>query len=286
MLRAKHDVHLGPVWHAGRQKPPKGRIRQSPLNFPAQHIDIAEKCYGGLIGGRIVDIIGRAALDDLACPHQRDFVGHSHGLFGFMGDQQHRGALFLKKIKRFVADSVPQTVVQPRKRLVHQHDPRFRGQRARQSDALLFAAGQFMRIGIDKMPQPDAVQQAECAAALFGPRTLQSKGDVLADTQMRKQGKILKHQTDFAPFRWHITVRPADHPPVDQNASAVLLFDPGNHPQRCGFAAARWAQQAGDMPRLDGQRYPIDNRLAVKETRQVAYFQPWCLHILPFGISR
>ena len=220
-------------------------------------------------------MIGGALLHDPAIAHQSDFIGHAHRLGGFMGDQQDSGPLGLEHIQRLVPDIITQPVIKPRKRLVHQHDLGARGKGAGQSDALLFAARQFMRIGVDMADHADAGQQFG-NTGLHAGTTFQAKAHVLRHAQMRKQGKILKHQANPPALGRGMGDGIADHLTIDTDLPAVLGIHPRNDPQGGRFAAARRAQQTGHLPRHDLQRHIIDDAPPTETAGQVANLQPGC----------
>ena len=95
MLGSDDDIHPCPIGYTRGQKLTKGSISQRALNVAADHIDIAEKCSGGLIDRRIVDVIGRTVLHNAPLSHQGNFVGHAHRFTRFMGDQEDGSAFIL-----------------------------------------------------------------------------------------------------------------------------------------------------------------------------------------------
>ena len=172
-----------------------------------------------------------------------------------MRDQQNRRAFFFQKRQGGIADPVAQTVVQARKGLIHQHDARARGQGAGQGHALLLPPRQLMRVLVGKAGQIDLVQKFRHPPGLLGRIALQAKGDVARHGQMRKQRKILKHQTHAAGFGRQVDCGAKDFDPVNPDAARVRPIHPSNHPQRGGLAAARRAQQTHHLARLNRQRH-------------------------------
>ena len=271
MLGPDHDVDGGSVGNTGCEELAEWCIRQRPMHFAFDHVDIAEESRGLDIDRRVVDIVGRTALHDAAVAHQGDLVGHAHRLAGFMRDQQHRCAFVLEDRQRLVTDVIAQTVVEARKRLVHQHDPRPRGQRPCQRHALLFAARKLVRVVVDMRQHPDLRQKVAHARAIIPAR--QTEGHVPPHGQMRKQGEILKHQPDVAGLWRLLKAAVTDQFPVDMNLAAVLRLDTGDDAQGCGLAAAGRPQKARHLPRPHGQADIIDDAAAAKVLDDVPDFK-------------
>mmetsp|Transcript_23679 Transcript_23679/g.42234 ORF Transcript_23679/g.42234 Transcript_23679/m.42234 type:complete len:364 (+) Transcript_23679:741-1832(+) len=259
MLGAKHDVHGRPIRHTRCQKPAKGRHGQRPLNCGPQPVRIAEKRDRGAIDRPRVNIIRRTALHDLTIAHQRNFVGHAHRFIRLMRHQKDAGILLLEDRQSLVADAVAQAVVETRKRLIHQHDPRTRGQGPGQRHTLLFPPRQLMRVHVDETAHMDPLQHLfdPGTARILGAR--QPVGHIACNAQMRKQGKVLKHQANLAPFRRDTIHRVADQGAIDVNLARILHFDTCNHAQRGGLAAARRADKDAELAVLDFQVHVKDD---------------------------
>ena len=126
---------------------------------------------------RIEQQLGAAArprqvdIDDLPdaagrARHHHDLVGEEHRLLDRMGDEQHRLAVALPDVEQVVLQPRAGMRIERAERLVHQQHFGMIGQRARQRDALLHAAGQFLRIEILKALEADHLDQR--AALRFG----------------------------------------------------------------------------------------------------------------------
>ena len=77
-----------------------------------------------------------------------------------MGDEEDSGPLLVEDVEGLVADAVAQAVVEAGEGLVHQQDRRPRRQRAGERDALLLAAGEFVRKAAGMAAEPDPLEQA------------------------------------------------------------------------------------------------------------------------------
>ncbi len=191
-----------------------------------------------------------------------------------MGDQQNGRILFAQDIEGLVTDAVAQAIVEARKRLVHQHDAGARGKGACQRHALLLATRQLMRIRLVILRQPHALQQFGHPRGIRLSVTRQTERHVLFDAEMREKREILKHQADMATFRRDTKHRVADQIAIDMDLALILHLDTRDHPQRCRFATARRAEQAGHLSRHDTQRHVLDHHATVVTPREIVDFEP------------
>ena len=82
---------------------------------------------------------------------------------------------------------------------------------------------------------------------------MQAKGDIVPNGKMRKQSVTLKNHGDIALAGSNVI----NDLPVHFQLAAGDLFQPGDHPQSCSFAAAGRAKQdeALAFPDLEVQRF-------------------------------
>ena len=106
---------------------------------------------------------GRALLDDDAAVHEDDAVRDVAGEAHLVRDHEHRHAA-LGQVLHDVEDAAHELGVERRGDLVEEHDVRVHGQRPRDGDALLLAAGELRREVVG------AVRQAHLGEALVGDR--------------------------------------------------------------------------------------------------------------------
>jgi hypothetical protein len=82
--------------------------------------------------------------------------------------------------------------------------------------------------------------------------------NVLAHGHMGPQGVRLENHPQVAPFRRNenLFVRVAHYAPADYDSPRRGRFDPCNHPQKCGLAAAAGAKKGdeltGSYPQIEG----------------------------------
>jgi hypothetical protein len=95
---------------------------------------------------RLVDFGGRRHLDDLAMAHHRDAVGHGHGLFLVVGDDDEGEAEALLQVHQLELGFLAQLLVEGAERLVEQQHLGALGQRTGERHALALAAGELVRL--------------------------------------------------------------------------------------------------------------------------------------------
>ncbi len=95
---------------------------------------------------RFVDLGRRGHLDDLAVAHDGDAVGHGHGLFLVVGDDDEGQAEVLLQVHQLELRFLAQLLVERAERLVEQQHLRPLGERAGQRHALALAAGELVRL--------------------------------------------------------------------------------------------------------------------------------------------
>ena len=127
-----------------------------------------------------------------------------------------------------------------------------------------------MRVFVGVVLEADAGQGAARGdARLGGGQVLQPEHDVLQDRHVREQGVVLEHQADAPPLGLEEGPRPADLAPVHQHPAGGRRLDPCGDAQQRGLSAARMAEQADDLARLDGQRDAVERAQAVIDLNEV-----------------
>jgi hypothetical protein len=144
----------------------------------------------------------------------------------------------------------PQPGVEVAERLVEQEEQGIAHQGAAHRDPLALAAGELRRLALEQ-----AVDLQQCGdprhrlvlLRLGHAAAFHAEGDVAADRHRRIERVGLEHHGDVAVLgRYGV-----DHPVADLDSAAVWLLQPGDHVQQRGLAAARRAQQHGELAVLD-----------------------------------
>ncbi len=133
--------------------------------------------------------------------------------------------------------------------LVHQEDIGVDHHGAGEADALTHAAGQFARIGAFVTVQTDQIDGGQGAGADFHlgqAQGFQAQLHIFQHCQPGKEREALEDHGDA--LGW-----PFDARAHIGQAAALRLRQPGDQPQKGGFARAGAAQQADNLALLQGE---------------------------------
>ena len=111
-----------------------------------QHVDLADEVGDERRRRALVDLARRADLLDPPVIHHHDAVGHRQRFFLVVRHHDRGHAELLLQRADLAAQPHALERIERRQRLVEQQQARRRGQRARERDALLLAAGKLARI--------------------------------------------------------------------------------------------------------------------------------------------
>jgi hypothetical protein len=117
-------------------------------NDPGDKIGMPDKVGNESGRRRIVNILRCADLLELTVTNHGDLIRHSKGLFLIMRHQDCCSSQVAQDPRDLAAHLRPQLWVQTIERLIKQHNARAGCQGARQSNALLLAAGQFVWVSL------------------------------------------------------------------------------------------------------------------------------------------
>ena len=138
----------------------------------------ADKGLDERIGGVARGSFRRVVLHELAGAHDRDAVAHPDRLVDVVRDEDDRLVRARRRMRRN-SSCRPRARdrIERAERLVHQHDRRIGGERARHADALLLPAGQLARItvaelrGLESQDAARAARRRASRSALGQPRS-------------------------------------------------------------------------------------------------------------------
>ncbi len=204
-----------------------------------------------------IDLHGRAALLKDALVHDEDPVGHRHGLDLIVGDVDDGGTKAAMKLADLGSHRDAQLGVQIGQRFVEQEQLGLAHDRPPHRHALPLAAGQLLGLAVQQVVEPENVGGLPYPGFDLGfgeLPDLESEAHVLADAHVRVQGVALEDHGDVAvPGRHVVDERVAD---VDLPGRDRL--EAGDHPERCGLAAAGGPHQHGELLVLDLDRQVVD----------------------------
>ncbi len=208
-------------------------------------------CPGSRTGSAVQ--LGRGgALFEPAGLHHGDPVHHRQGLLLVVGDEQGGDAELLLEQPDLLAQGQPHLGVERGERLVEEQHARAQGEGAGRGHALLLSAGELVREPCALVCEAHQLQQLGGPGTPFGGAHLahpQPEGHVAERVEVREEAVRLEHHPGVATVGRH----PGDVLAVDQHLAGVGVFEPGEHPQRGGLAAAGGAQQGEEFTRPDGE---------------------------------
>ena len=255
-------------WRVDRagQLAPDADLGLGRFAFRFRHRDRGDQPGGVRVRRALVDVVRRAHLDQLAEVHDADLVGHvlDHG--EVVGDHHVGQAVQGLQALHQVQHLGPDGHVERAHRLVGHDHPRAHGQRPGQPDPLALAAGELVRVALDRVArQADLAEQFEDAVLL-----LLSAADVLHRERLADDGahphprvkrgvRVLEHELQVAAHPAQFT---APHPghvlAAQRHRAAVRPFEGDDHPADGGLAAPGLAHQAQRLPLRDAERHPGD----------------------------
>ena len=132
--------------------------------------------------------------------------------------------------------------IQVGERLIEQEHRRLPHDRTANRNPLTLASGELFGLALQQMGDVQylgSIFHAPVNLRLGSACQLQSKTHVLRHVHMGIKRIVLEHHGNVARHRGHLGHVLA----VDENPAFTHLFQPRNHAQRGGFAAARFTQQ-------------------------------------------
>ena len=180
------------------------RVAHDPAQ--RQHVaarDVAREVGDVLVRRRADEILRRAELDDGAVAHDRDPVAEPQRLRQVVRDEDHRLARLVLEPDHLVLHVAADERVERAERLVVEHHLRVDGERAREADALLHAAGELVGELVRAVLEADELQHllgALVPLRLGDALDLEAEGDVVDHAPVREQAEVLEdHRRRVAP---------------------------------------------------------------------------------------
>ena len=163
-----------------------------------------------------------------------------------MGHHHERDTHLRLQLAKLGAHRLAQFCIQRRQWLIQQQHARAFHQCPRQRHPLPLPAGQLIGPATAEPIQFDQRQRffhAHRALAAGHAVHLQAVTHIVSHAHVREHGVILEHHVD-----WALVGRNIRHVlPVDQDAAFRWHFEPGQHAQQGGLAAARGPQQREEL---------------------------------------
>ena len=235
--------------------PPQRRQRRGVDHV---HLRRADELGDELVRRPVVQLQRRADLLDHAVAQHHDAVGQRHRLDLVVRDVDRGRAQVAVQLGDLDARLAAQRRVEVGQRLVEQEDLGRTHDGAADRDPLALAARQVLRRAVQVLRQ---VQDLGRAADLLLDLGLvdvgqpQRKRHVVGHAHVRVQRVALEHHRQVALARRQL----GDVAPVELDAAAADLGQPGDHAQQRRLAAARRADEDDELALLDRQVHALDD---------------------------
>jgi hypothetical protein len=230
--------------------------------------------------GIVVELLGRAGLHDLARVHDRRPLADLGDDRQVVGDQDQSQAEVTGQPGEQLQDLGLHHDVERGGRLVRQQDLRLTGERHRDRGALPHATGELVRVPVTGGGR-DAHHLQQLAGPLAGGGALRDAveghrlGDLPADLLHRVQGvhRALEHHGHvLPPVRLHgVLAARQDVLPVDEDlpgGGRVRRQQSHEREDGGGLPAARLADQAEPLPRVEREAHPL-HRVHLRGVRRL-----------------
>ena len=191
--------------------------------------------------------------------HHADAIREGERLFLVVRDEHRRHVQFALDLADRAAQLLADLRVERAERLVHQQHFGPVGQRARNRDALLLAAGQLRGQAVVHAFECNELQQLLATRAPLGRLHLahaQRELDVVGDRHVPEQRVVLEDEPDLALAHVHVRHVAA----MQRDAPVVDFSEPCDRAQQGALAAAARAEQHQELALVDVQRDVVDDR--------------------------
>jgi hypothetical protein len=200
------------------------------------------------------ELCGRRVREDLAPMQHDDAIRLGH-FVAQMRRPQHRNRAFGTQLQHERKQIAAACRVKTDRRLVHQQNPRFVQQRARQFNATAIAATQLGGFIVRALGKPEPRQFF--GDALLGHSTRNSvqpgmEKEISGHRQFEIESGLLKHDAEFGQGRHRIDKHVMSH---DLNTARVRDEQAGKKLEQRGLAGTVWAEQ---RDKLAGRRRETD----------------------------
>ena len=263
------QVRLGDPRAHGRRRLAHVCERRLP-EVDVSHADQRQALQRTVRAHEVLDEVVRGAHQQLrrrrvlcqhpALLHHGHPVAHLDRLVDVVGDEQDRLADLRLEPQELVLEALPVDRVDGAEGLVHQHQRRVRGERARHADPLPLAAGQLRGKAVAHVRgQGDEVEHLLHAAGdarAVPPEQARHHADVVPDREVGEEADLLDHVPD-ATAQLGRRAR-ADADTVDQDVAVAQLDHAVHEPQGGRLAAARRTDEHADLTGGHGQREVVE----------------------------
>src|SRR5579862_1161655 len=216
----------------------------------------------------LVNLGGRADLDDLALVHDGKAAGERHRLFLVVRHEEEGRTDLVLDVHQLELGLLAELLVERAQRLVEQQHLGPADERAGERHALLLAARKLVGLALAEMAELYHVQRfadALLRRRLVELETAQAVADIALDRHVREQRVGLEHHVDRPLVGRHV----GHVGIVDGDPARARGREPGQHAQQRGLAAARSAEQREDLALVNLEAHRIDRGEIAEQLRDV-----------------
>lgn len=222
------------------------------LNDLGRHEHPVSDEFGHKAGCRaVVQGVSLIPLMQMAGVHHTDAIPDGKCLCLVMGHKQGRGARSLENAAQFVCKAFTQVNIQVRKWLIQKQQGGVRGQGTGEGNALLLTTREFVWVAVLHPGQADQLKHG-CNTGLLGipGLSVQAKGNIAPDAEVRKQRVVLKYHADAPPFRGHLYARAADRLALNVDPATAHRLQASDCAQQRCLATSGWADEDANLASL------------------------------------
>ena len=206
-------------------------------------VNVGDKSSDIVISRMVNDFLRRSHLNECPVLHDGDLVAQKQCFVEVVRDEDDCLVQNFLQVKKLFLHFPTNQGIESTERLVHQENLGIGRKAARQADALLHAAGQFVRHAVRISGQAHLLQRCKCplASLFFFALDLQSIRNVFGDGFVGKQGEMLKDHRDLVtPNIPQLICRTTgDIFIINQNSSRSRRDQSIEHSHQCRLAGAR-----------------------------------------------
>jgi hypothetical protein len=184
---------------------------------------VSEEVVGGVVLGQ-----------DSALPDDRDPVAELDRLVDVVGDEDHGLPHLVVQAQELELEAISRDRVEGAERLVHEHQRRVGGERARQADALALATRELrgipLRVGGLETHELEQLGGAGALTLTRPAEQARNRGDVVGNGHVREEPDLLDHIADPAAKLGDVLVTHARS--VDPDIALVELDQAVDHLHR------------------------------------------------------
>ena len=197
--------------------------------------------------------------------HFDDVIGKGGGVLAVVSDVHHCQSEGVLQPCEFRSQLATKIRIETREGLVQQENVGLTNDCPCQGDALLFAAGELVRVARRELLDPNKRECFLCSSASLDSRHIrraEHEVEILPNREVWPQSEVLEHEAKPSFMRRDDdTTCRRDRDAIQDNFSGVRDFQSGDHPEQCRLAAPAWSDDHCPLPRGDNKRDVVQRQV-------------------------